>query len=187
MVQTIKKVKKIIYYSNKKIKNHEISIYNGYRVANAAMACFFFMFYVFFLPQCTSVVTMYGEQADRISGRALVKGTPSFGEMREKRIIKCLSEIRYGQRSNYRKVIELFGLFAFSFPLFCLPSRVTGVWKRQLYSIIAWPKCFSEYSETHRLVYLINHAASLISNVKFRPRLRRAFFERVQREMQICS
>lgn len=138
---------------------------------------FFFFILCFFPPQCASVVTMCGEQADQISGRALVKGSSSFGEVREKRIIKCLSEIRrYSQRSNYRKVIELFGLFALSFSLFCLPSRVTGVWKRQIYSIIAWPKCFSEYSETHRLVYLINHVASLISNVKFRSPLRYAFF-----------
>lgn len=137
----------------------------------------FFYILCFFPSQCASVVTMCGEQADRISGRTLVKGSSSFGEVREKRIIKCLSEIRrYGQRSNYRKVIELFGLFALSFPLFCLPSKVTGVWKRQLYSIIAWSKCFSEYSETHRLVYLINHATSLISNVKFRSSLRYAFF-----------
>lgn len=97
------------------------------------------------------------------------------------------SSVRPTVRSNYPEVIELFGLFSLSFSSsrFCSPFRVTGVWQRQLYSIIAWPKCFSEYSETHRLVYLINHAASLIFNVKSRPRLHRAF-SKLEMQIWLC-
>lgn len=184
----MKRVKRIIYHFwvKEKMKKSQLCLNNEYWIG-LKRSCWMFFFFFFYYVLCVlSTAVYFGgnhvQSADRsieLTFRALVKGSPSFREMRERRIIKCLSEIRrYGQRSNYRKVIELFDFvpLLFSSLLLAAPeSQVSGNGSSIL-SSRGFKVCLPEYSETHRLVYLINHVASLIANVKSRSRLRRVFF-----------